>query len=595
MPEPVTLVLLGGAALAWWRGRHGAPAATTPTPNQIARRPAAATAGGLPLGTLGAGTGPNAPLATNTSVVNAAHAPLADALAATPIPSGLIVALDNDTALKLRAYAALNPADFQAFLDKYAAHIQLRDDLYFHALTDPPAGGYQVTPGMAVGLGVSAYKVAQAMNGVAAGNYGDLLGVSASVAGQIPGVDPLLVKGLQGVVLGYRVITSLDSIINLAAANNVAVSTLFTSPSSLVGAAGAYPGLAAVPLAGVLMAVGLCVDIGFTIAGNEPDVQKAIDVALDVASIAVLFIPIIGVVIALVIQLVKFIIDLFGGDLFGGGLSHTQREALETARYGQNINPMFPQLADAYTPRELFHAIVAWGSGYCGGQHVVAMAVSFFIPGGDVVQVGGQPFKVPAPGLTFEPGNNPSPGACYWLANQGLGAITNDEQAILIALYGANTMAEAQAGIAEALKGQFNTPTRNLIEARTAPMRSFLAHGLSLDQIDQVAMEYRAQPHLNLVASLYGYSDWQHLLSDVLAEEWTRFNFNNGHGSLADFAKQNGYASMYAFRAAALASYEQPYTDWQNAIDAIAGALAQVQAGQLAISMASQPTGGSAP
>jgi hypothetical protein len=591
MPEPVTLVLTGIALYTWLRSRG----VSAPTAAALAQSPAAATANNTPISTAGSGTGPTAPFATNTSVVNQASAPLATALDAQPIPSGLVVALDDQTALALRGYAQLNPDDFQRFLNQYADRLVLRNDLMLQAIQDPPSGGYQLTPNMMIGLGPAAYKVIQGLNGVAAGNYGDVFGIASTVAGKIPDVNPDLVHALQGATMAYRAITSISDVMTIAANAHVSLTDL-TALTNLGGAAGAYPGLAALPISGVLMAVGLAVDIGFTIAGDAPDIQKAIDVALDVASLAVLFIPFIGLVVAIVIQLVKFIIDLFGSDLFGGGLSHEQREILETARYGANINPMFPELSNAYTPRELWHTIVAWGSGYCGGNHVVAMAVSLVLHAGDQLVIGGQPYTVPPEldGILLGFGENDR-SRCYWLASTPFANMTNDEQAWALAMYAPTNgiIAMAQAGIVDWRKVQFNDPTQKLIMARAAPMQNFLQHHITLDQIDQIALEYRAQPHLNALAAAFGYPDWQHMMDPILAVEWARFNFNNGHGTLTDFARQNGYPTMFAFRAAALATYEDAWSQvtqanaWAVAEAATLQSIADAAAAQAAFQAAS--------
>jgi hypothetical protein len=598
MPEPITLIVLGGLVYGWMKGRAPAPGPaasghpSTDVGQALAITPAAATAQNQPISIV-TGTGPDSPLATPSSVVNAPIAPLANAGAAIPIPSdGLITALDNDTALALRAYAALNPEDFQLFLDRYADRVVLRDDLFFQAVQAPPPGGFQPTPGMIAGMGMAAYKVAQGLNGVAVGNYGDLFGVAATASGQIPGINPDMLHALQGLALGYRAFSSatlaMTQISDLAFANGVSVVDMTAALFGVgEGAAGLTAGLTApiASLSGVLMVVGLVVDIGFTIAGNAPDIQKAIDVALDVASIAVLFIPVIGIVIAVIIQLVKFIIDLFGGDLFGGGLSHEQREVLETARYGENLNPMFPALAADYTPRELFQTIVQWGSGYCGGQHVVAMSVSLILKAGDVLSVGGRPYTVPADTLLGFGLNEPT--RCYWLAGSPFADITNDEQAWALAEFGSTNgvFAMAQAGIADWRKTQFNDPTVKLIAARTAPMKNFLDHGFSLDQIDQVALEYRAQPHLTALATAYGAATWQELLGAVLAVEWLVFNWTNSHGSLSDFAKANGFPTMYAFRAAALETFERYYGAVQTAAAALYQKAIQAQGEQVAALM----------
>lgn len=577
MPEPVTVIIGGVALYAWLKGK------AAPTPQQLAATPAGSTADISPIAVVPPGS-----MATNTSDANGLPLALADQAIA--VPADLVSALDNDSALMFRAYVALNPQDFQVFLDRYADHIELRNDLYFHALNDPPSGGYQVTPGMLAAMGSAAYKVVQALNGVAVGKYGDLFGAAASTAGAIPGVSPQLVQSLQGLTLGYRAFTSgvqaYNVISELALANGVGFMDVTASLFG-VGETALTTGIAApiASLSGLLMAVGLVVDIGMTIIGDAPDVQKAIDVALDVASLACLFIPVVGWVIAIVIQLVKFIIDIFGSDLFGGGLSHEQREALETARYGANLNPMFPAIANAFTPRELHRVISEWTSGYCGGQHVIAMAVNLVLKEGDVVMVGGQPLTITGqmgtgapvllpPGvtqITLGIGDNgPNGGQCYWFKGTPFERMTNDEIALALAKYASTNgvIAEAQAGIREDLKTQFNVPVQNTITARAAPMKNFVDHNVTLDQFDQIALEYRAQPHLGALAAAYGWPTWQELFASIVADEWRVFNWTVSHGSLSDFARQNGYRTMYAFRAAALGPWEAPYSRLQAAIAA---------------------------
>jgi len=600
MPEPVTIILIGAAAYAWFKGRQeqtgsllpGAPGTVTlpgtiapsgqiaPTPPDVPTVPSAG-ADGAPISTAAAGTGPDAPFATNGSIAVATGTELS------PVPSDLVDALDNQTALAMRAYATLNPGDLEAFLNRYADRLVLRNDLYFEALTDPPEAGYQLTPAMVASLGNATYKVAQALNGVYVGRSVDLFGVTASVAGQIPGINPDLVSSLQGLAMGYRAITSFQQVASIAAANSVSLTDL-SALTSLGGAAGAYPGLAALPLSGVLMAVGLVVDIGFTIIGDKPDLQKAIDVALDVASLAVLFIPVIGIVIAIVIQLVKFIIDMFGEDLFGGGMSHDQREALEAARYGENISPMWPQIVNSFTPRECWASIVEWGSGYCGGRHIVAMSVTMNLNAGDVIMVGGRPYTVPAM-TTLAFGRQP----CSWLSGTPFENMSNDEQAWALAKYatknGINAM--AQAGIREDLKTQFNEPTRQVIMARCAPMATFINHGVSLDQIDQIAAEYRAQPHLNELATAFGWPTWQEMFGSVVADEWLAFRATLTNGSLTDFARRYGYQTMYAFRATALSQYDVLWSQAQSGIQAARGAVARWQAAYEQAILAAGPGG----
>ena len=589
MPEPVTLVVGGLALYAYLKGRASVPALDPAAP-------ASSTGSNQPISGDASGTGPGAPLETFGSAVAAEiGAPLTVvnqhpdevgaiiAEADQTAPPDLVGALDNDTAMLMRAYAALNPDDFAAFLDRYSDRIALRNDMILEYIADPPEAGFELSPTMLMGLGNASYKVIQALNGVSVGRSVDIFGVGASVAGSLPGINEDFVSSLQAAAMGYRAITSMAQVMTIAAANQVGVTTLMSWGTSSLSAIGAYPGLAALPMAGVLMAVGLVVDIGFTILGNKPDLQKAIDVALNVASLAVLFIPVIGVVIAIVIQLVKFIIDLFGEDLFGGGMSKEQREALEAARYGENLNPMFKELADAYTPRELWRTIVAWGSGYCGGRHVVAMSVNLVLHAGDTFLVGGQPYTVPPEldGMPFGFGDNDQPGGCYWIRSMPapFPSITNDEQAWMLgALASVNgIVAGAQVGVSEYLHVQFEDPTQRVIAARATPMREFLVkHRLTLDQVDQIALEYRAQPRLNALAAAFGWPTWQEFFAWVVEEEWEIFNDTITHGTLTDFARAAGFPTMYAYRAAALASYEAFYTRaeqagarlYQNALDA---------------------------
>lgn len=594
MPEPTTLILGGIAVYSFLKGRGGS---AVPTSQQIAQAPATATSGLQPVSIVPPGSLAtpiaDANLQAGLGISQAIGSGVAVAPDQIVVPSDLVALLDNDTALKMRAYAALNPNDFQIFLDRYADRVQLRNDLVLQRLTDPPgAPPMQPTPGMLVGLGSAAYRVAQAINGVAAGKSVDVFGLSASVAGQIPGLNPDFISSLQGLAMGYRAISTLNDVLGIAAANSVDVLNF-----SAMTAAGAYPGLAALPLSGVLMAVGLVVDIGFTIIGDKPDMQKAIDVALDVASLACLFIPVIGVVIAIVIQIVKFIIDLFGEDLFGGGMSHEQREQLEAARYGANLNPIFPEIANSYTPRELHRTIANWTSGYCGGIHVIAMGVNLILKEGDVVMVGGKPLTITgqmgtgAPVL-LPPGatqttlgigdNGANGGACYWLQGTPFAAMTNDEMALAIATYGGPNgfIAEAQVGIREDMKDQFNTPVEQTLQARAANMRTFIDHHFTLDQIDTVAAEYRAQPHLGALAGAFGWATWQEFFASVVDQEWQVFNFTTTHGSLSDFAHQNGYPTMYAFRAAALAPFEDRYSRGMGALSNLAANVAAVTASQ---------------
>jgi len=575
------------------RGRRALPPGTVPAilaadilpgaPGTTYYRLPPATAGpaGAPISTAASGTGASAPLATGTGVLNAV--PLAQAMdpRITAIPP-LALVLDDSTAMMMRAYVALNPDDFQVFLNRYADRVQLREDLFFQAITNPPAGGFQPTPGMIASLGPAAYKVVQGLNGVAAGNTGDLFGVASTVAGKIPGLNPDFVHALQGLTLGYRAFSAglqLSQISTIAAANGVSVKNVTgvmlqtggqVESLGMGAAAGSLAGAPIASFAGVLMAAGLCVDIAFTIIGNAPDLQKAIDVALDVASLVCLFIPVVGWVIAIVIQLVKFLIDLFAEDLFyPKGHAAKQRELLESARYGESLSRMFPMIAEAYTPRELFAHIVQWGSGYCGGVMEIAMMVALNLKAGDQLMVGGHLYTVPAD-TSITLGDNAA--GCYWFRGGPFETITNDEQAWALGRYASDNgvVARAQVGISEAMKVQYEVPTQQLIEARAAPFKTFALHGVSLDQVDQIAAEYRAQPPLNALSEFFGYPHWQDMLGELLTPEWRAWSAVVTHGTLTDFARANGQPTMYALRAAALA----PWQALRDRVQALEAAMA---------------------
>jgi len=189
--------------------------------------------------------------------------------------------------------------------------------------------------------------------------------------------------------------------------------------------------------------------------------------------------------------------------------------------------------------------------------------------------VSGQPWTVPPEldGFTFGFGNNEQPGGCYWIRSMPgpLPYITNDEQAWMLgALAPVNgIIAGAQAGIAEWRQVQLEDPTQKLIMARATPMREFLVkHRLSLDQCDQIAMEYRAQPHLAELAAAFGWPTWQELFASTVSDEWRAYTWSTTNGSLSDFAKSFGHPTMYALRAVALAPFE---TLWSQATTLLAG------------------------
>lgn len=293
-------------------------------------------------------------------------------------------------------------------------------------------------------------------------------------------------------------------------------------------------------LAEVMLGVGvvaLVADMVFVILGDEPNWMKAVDVAIDAASIVCLFIPTIGWIIAIVLQIIRFIFHLFGG----GGLTHAQRQILETARYAERLHPIFPQIAQAYSPRELLRVLIAWGSGYCGGTHNVAIGTGLH--------------NFPGPGDELPFGSQDCP--YHTGPNEG---ITFDEQAMALATRGQTTdfWADAQVGIEANIKVQFNNQVQNTVTARCAVYAEMAAQGLTLDQMDVVAAEFRRTDRLNRFAAIFGWDSWQAMFSMILQPAWADYVATipaNGTGSLNAFAQSLGYADAIALRDAAFSGY----------------------------------------
>jgi hypothetical protein len=192
------------------------------------------------------------------------------------------------------------------------------------------------------------------------------------------------------------------------------------------------------------------------------------------------------------------------------------------------------------------------------------MSINLVLKAGDRVTINGSPFTIPHDtllGLGHQP--------CYWLGDTMFETMTDDEQAWALGAYASinGIFAMAQVGISDPMKEQFNDPVEKLIMARAQPMHEFLIkHRLTLDEIDQIALEYRAQPHLNALASSFGWASWQEFFASIVSQEWHVFNITVTEGSLSDFAHQNGHPTMYALRAAALAPWETHYQRAQAAI-----------------------------
>jgi len=138
----------------------------------------------------------------------------------------------------------------------------------------------------------------------------------------------------------------------------------------------------------VVTIVVACVSMYFTITGDLPDYQKAIYCALDAASIAAVFIPVVGWIVAAVIQIVKFVLQ----KVLGQSKSHEQREAEETAyllQYG--AQELAKQLNQIMTLRQLYDVLTSWGSGSTGGTTAIAIVT---MVNGKMIGVSNQTYAV---------------------------------------------------------------------------------------------------------------------------------------------------------------------------------------------------------
>ncbi|MCI0372300.1 MAG: hypothetical protein L0214_13235, partial [candidate division NC10 bacterium] len=298
--------------------------------------------------------------------------------------------------------------------------------------------------------------------------------------------------------------------------------------------------------AGLATAAAL-VDMGFTIAGDMPDAAKAVNAALDAVIIVGVWIPVYGWAIALVAGVVKGILGIFAGDLWGSGPSHEQREAAEANRaLTEGASPFGREVGAALTPREALTIMIGWTSGYCGGYHSWAIGTSLINPDDPSVQR-----------LGF--GNNP----CYW--NTGhpyrewpeASAMTLDDQATALVKYAETDLVVGiQAGVSPYLLAGANLSLADLIKRKAAGWRQMMDNGLTLDGIDVVAAEQRKQPHLREVAEFFGHRDWHRLVQWHLQDFWTRYVVTNRQGSLQDFSKRLGYADWHALRDEVVAGYD---------------------------------------
>jgi hypothetical protein len=300
------------------------------------------------------------------------------------------------------------------------------------------------------------------------------------------------------------------------------------------------PALKALGIAGALT------DMGFTIAGKLPDAEKAVISALDAAIIGAMFIPVYGWAVGLALGVVRAVIGIFGGSIFGTpALSHKQREALEAQRTAsQGLNPWMQQVAAVMTPRELVPVLIWWGTGYCGGGSSVAVMTSL---------IGG--LYIGSPG-------------CY--ANNGhpyhewpnAGAMTRDDMALALCKYGeAEARVSVQAGIAQYYLDDMNSAGIALLKKRMAAWAELVAQGATLDDLDALALEQRQTPHWNAVANFFGEATWHDLIGWHLQDLWTRYLVTSRNGSMQDFARKNGYPSWLAMRDAVMVPYDRVMTD----------------------------------
>lgn len=281
----------------------------------------------------------------------------------------------------------------------------------------------------------------------------------------------------------------------------------------------------------VLGVAALLVDIGFTIAGDAPNAVKAITTALDIGMIVCLYIPVYGWIAAIVLAVVKFVFKLFAGQLFGG-LSHEEREALERARYARAVSPMLPEIAQCYAPRELVRTLWRWGSGACGGQGDVAMMIG--LRGTSII------FGQPGPSCPYQVG-------------------TLDEQAEAFASgigHDPNLYAAAQVGIRPDLRAVFESGVLEAIRARVGLYESMWAQGITLDQMDAIAAEYRRTDALQALATLYGWATWQAMFAALVGPAWAAYVEATPTGaSINGLAQRYGFPDAIALRETAFAGY----------------------------------------
>ena len=276
------------------------------------------------------------------------------------------------------------------------------------------------------------------------------------------------------------------------------------------------------------------------------------------AIIVTIWIPVIGWVVALVIAVVKGILSLFGGALFGGGKSHAQREAEEVADLmARGAAPFSAAMAAAWSPRELVDAIIPWTTGYCGGIRDIAVMVSL------TPSDGPDPAPTQGPG-TILVGQNP----CYINAGKpyrdwpDADAMTRDDFALALVRYADTDLIQPRAvsiqgGVNPAMLADAEWRLKMMILGKAAAWREAMDAGLTLDALDAIASERRKEPRLRDVAAFFGFpGDWHGLVGWQVQDAWTRYLTTSRNGSLSDFAARLGFTSWIACRDAVIDSYD---------------------------------------
>ncbi len=298
----------------------------------------------------------------------------------------------------------------------------------------------------------------------------------------------------------------------------------------------------------VLGVVGILVDVGFTIAGNQPDALKAINVALDVAILVCMFIPGVGQVIALVLGIVKALLSLFGSSLFGTGESHAVREMREVERTLAQAGGFATELGRALSPRELVRVLWRWQTGYCGGVTSLAIMASLIERNADGSE---RSRLLVAANPCYQ--NQPLAGYPAWGHYRewsDANAMTLDEQALALLRYAATDLTIGiQAGVSPSYLSGPNWSLADGVRKKAAAWYEMMTtHQVTLDHLDLLAAEHRKQPRLHQIATFYGFGDWHQLLGWHLQDLWTRYQVTNRQGTLLEFAQRLGYPDWIRLR-----------------------------------------------